>query len=483
MKKISENRRLTRNVLKYLKSYFMKGEPMRSSSQDTQRFVIISDAHLLQSYMGAYDAIADFKNALDQALRLSPDFIIIAGDMFDRKKTEASDVRHPEGEEAMMKIREIFENLKIPIYAIRGNHEDERILKGLQQTVSNFNYGADKLERIGNTFVYFMNTRYEAEFYDEKLLETDINNILEEANKKWKDQKPRYSLLVCHEWITSEEGTYPKELLTKLLNRFTWVINGHMHFYAKGYLNCKNLICLPSLLPSRLRIGEYWTEHYFWDAKSDNHVCKERGSPFGFVELKIGEAPIFHRFDPSVQIINLEIDVTGLDLQKVRTRLKQVLDEINKRADRGKLIILPSITGSCSFPASLLEDICKTYETLNIQKLVDMTGKISPFAPKVAVKRPLLTVEQLKEEILRNYPEMIRALKKVGLSVSVTDIRDICKALNENPFVLQKSSGPVHQYISNILETMAKELENKKILKDLPTDFIPFLTEQCRKVL
>jgi len=401
--------------------------------------------------MGAYDAISDFKNALDHALTLSPDVILIAGDMFDKRKTETSDVRHPEGEEAMMKIREIFENIKIPIYAIRGNHEDERILQGLQQTVPNFHYSGDKWERLGNTQVYSMNTRYEAGFYDEKMLETDVNNIFLEANEKWKSQKPKYSLLVCHEWITSEEGTYPKELLKKLLEKFTWVINGHMHFYAKGYLNSENLICLPSLLPSRLRTGRYWTEYYSWEAKSDNCICKERASPFGFVELKIGEEPIFHRFDPSVQIINLEIDVTGLDLQKVRARLKQVLDEIDKRLDKDKLIVLPSIIGSCSFSASLLEDICRGYAALNIQKLVDMTGKISPFAPKVAVKRPMVTVDQLKEEILRNYPELIKALRKVGISASVTDVREICKTLTMNPYILQKCSGPVYQHLTNLL--------------------------------
>jgi len=456
---------------------------MRSSPQDSERFAIISDAHLLQGYMGPYDAISDFKNVLDQALKLSPDSLLIAGDMFDRKKTETSDVRHPEGEEAMMKIREVFENVKIPIYAIRGNHEDERILQGLEQTVSNFHYAGDAFERIGNTLVYFMNTRYEAEFYDENLLETDIDNILVEANKRWKDKKPEYGLLVCHEWITGEESAYPIELLAKLLDRFTWVVNGHMHFYTKGFLKSKNLVFLPSLLPSRLRIGEYWTEYYSWNAKSDSYICRERSSPFGFVELKVGEQPVFHRFDPSVQIVNLEIDVTGLGLQKARERLKQVLGEINERSDRGKLIVLPSIMGSCSFSVNLLEDICRTYETLNVQKLVDMTGKISPFAPKVVAKRPLLTIEQLKEEMLRNYPEMIRALKRAGLPISVADVRDICRALNENPFILQKSSGPIHQHTSNILETMTKELENRKIVKDLPPTFIPFLNEQCRKVL
>jgi len=460
----------------------MNGEPMRSPPQDAEKFVIISDAHLLQSYMGAYDAISDFKEALGQVLKLSPDFIIIAGDMFDKRKTETSDVRHPEGEEAMMKIREIFENIKIPIYAIRGNHEDERILQGLQQTVPNFHYSEDRWEKLGTTQVYFMNTRYEAEFYDEKILETDVNNILEEIDRKWKTQKPKCSLLVCHEWITGEEGTYPQELLAKLLKKFTWLINGHMHFYAKGHLKNKNLICLPSLLPSRLRIGKYWTEYYSWEAKSDNWVCKERASPFGFVELKVGEEPVLHRFDPSVQIINLEIDVTGLDLQKVRARLKQVFDEINRRTDRDRLIILPSIIGSCSFPANLLEDICRSYETLNIQKIVDFTGKISPFAPKVSVKRPLLTVDQLKDEILRNHPELVKALKKLGISISVSNVREICKALNQNPYILQKASGPIHQHLTNLLETITKELEDKKFVKDLPTDFIPFLAEQCRKV-
>jgi hypothetical protein len=78
---------------------------------------------------------------------------------------------------------------------------------------------------------------------------------------------------------------------------------------------------------------------------------------------------------------------------------------------------------------------------------------------------------------------MIKALKRAGLPISVADVRDICRALNENPFILQKGSGPIHQHTSNILETMTKELENRKIVKDLPPTFIPFLNEQCRKVL
>jgi len=453
---------------------------MGSSSLDADKFVIMSDAHLLQSYMGSYDAISDFKTVLKQACKLSPDVVILAGDMFDKKKTEVSDVRHPEGEEAMIKIREIFENIKIPVYAIQGNHEDERILQGLQQTVTNFHYSGDKWEALENTLIYLMNTRYETGFYDDKLLEIDIQNIIDYIKKKNRTKKN--SILICHEFITNEEGTFPEDLLIKLLKKFNWVINGHMHFYEKGYIHQKNLICLPSLLPSRLRFGKYWTEYHSWNAKSDYYECKERASPFGFVELKIGNEPIFHRFIPSVQIINLEIDVTDLDLQKVRTRLKQFLDDTNKRSDRDKLIVLPSIAGNCSFSASLLDDICRSYENLNIQKLIDNTGKISPFAPKITIKKPLITVDQLKEEILRNYPELIKRLRKYGVSISVQDVRAICKALNDNPYIFQKYSGPVHQHIINLFETLTKELVDRKIIKELPTDFIPFLEEHCRKV-
>lgn len=115
---------------------------------NAEKFVVMGDAHLLQSYIGAYDPIRDFENVFQKITKLSPDFILIAGDMFDKRKTETSDVRHPEGEAAMMKIREIFDNIEVPIYAICGNHEDERVLQGLQQTVKDFHYLGDSWESL-----------------------------------------------------------------------------------------------------------------------------------------------------------------------------------------------------------------------------------------------------------------------------------------------------------------------------------------------
>lgn len=452
-------------------------------SRSTERFVIISDGHLLQSYMKPYDPMPDFENVIQKIAELHPNFVLVAGDMFDKKKTETSDVRHPEGEEVMMKVREVLEGLEVPVYSIRGNHEDARVLQGLQQTDVNFHYVSDNWKRLGNTDVYFMDTRYEAEFYDEKMLDIDVDNILESADERWKKRAPENSLLITHEWIADSGPVFPRHLLEKLSAKFDWIMNGHMHFFTKKHLKIRNLVCLPSLLPSRLPIGKYWTESYFWRADADEFEHETRESPFGFVELEINKEPNFHRFDPSVKIANLQIDVTKLDRQEARSRLKHISDKINERKDRKMLIVLPLITGSCSFSPRMLEDIYGAYEELNIQKQRDGTGKVSPFAPGVTVKRPILTTEQLTEELLRASSLLMKMLRKEGIRLTSKDVRDICKNFTQNPYVLQKSAGPVYQHVANILELITAEFEKKKIIKELPSDFAAFLTSRCREVI
>lgn len=452
-------------------------------SNFTEKFVIISDGHLLQSYMKPYDPLPDLETVMNKISKLHPNFVLAAGDMFDKKKTETSDVRHPEGEEVMMKVREVLEGLEVPVYSIRGNHEDARVLQGLQQTVSNFYYVSDNWKKLGNTDVYFMDTRYEAEFYDEKMLAIDVENILESADKRWKKRAPKHSLLINHEWIADSGPVFPRHLLEKLSAKFDWILNGHMHFFAKKRLKIRNLVCLPSLLPSRLPIGKYWTESYFWRADADDFVYKSRESPFGFVEVETDKEPIYHRFDPSVKIANLEIDVTKLDLQEVRSRLKQILNQINERKDRERLIVIPLITGSCSFSPRMLLDIYRTCEKLNIQKQIDATGKVSPFTPAVAIKKPILTIEQLEEELLRSSSLLVQMLRKEGVRLTLRDVRDICKSFTENPYVLRKSTGPVYQHVANILELITTELEKKKAIKEPPLDFTTFLTERCKEAI
>ena len=53
-------------------------------------------------------------------------------------KTETIYLRHYEGEGHMVKIREIFRIFGKPMYAIRGNHDKDEILKGLEQYSQKF---------------------------------------------------------------------------------------------------------------------------------------------------------------------------------------------------------------------------------------------------------------------------------------------------------------------------------------------------------
>jgi len=453
-----------------------------SHGDEAKKFIVLSDGHLLQSYVGVYDPLQDFASILREIPKLSPDFLILAGDMFDKKKTETSDVRHPEGEEVMMKVREMFRSMGIPVYSLRGNHEDERILQGLGQTVENFHYLGDKWQRIGGFDFYFMNTRYETEFYDEATLEVEIDDILDAATKRWKGTTPGCSVLVCHEWFSDEGALYPRNLLTKLAAKFNLVINGHMHFLAEKHLGINNLVCLPSLLPSRLLYGKYWTESYSWEADSDKYTHVTRGSPFGFVEFGTSAKPIFHAFNPSVNITNIELDISGLELPKARARLKQIFDDIGKRDDAQRMILLPAVVGKSTYSPVLLEDICRAYDHLKIQKLRDKAVKVSPFAPAARFRQPILTLDQLKEEMLKTAtPELMRLLRRQGLKLAATDVRDILKAILENPYILQRAAQPVSQYVSSMLESVALELQKKGVIREVSVDFTSFLLEQCKE--
>lgn len=138
--------------------------------------------------------------------------------------------------------------------------------------------------------------------------------------KRWRKRTPKHSLLITHEWFADTGPIFPRYLLEKLSAKFDWILNGHMHFFAERHLKLRNLVCLPSLLPSRLPIGKYWMESYSWRADADDFTHETRESPFGFVELDTDKKPRFHRFVPSMKIANLEIDVTKLDRQEVRNR-------------------------------------------------------------------------------------------------------------------------------------------------------------------
>ena len=318
------------------------------------KLALISDEHIFQSFVKIYNPVLDFETVLNVIKENNPDALLIAGDMFDYKKTTSTYLRHYEGEGLMLKIRKILTDFGIPIYAIRGNHEKEEVLEGLAQTVQNFNYIKNDWVKLGNTAIYFMDTHYEGELYEP----SSVSRILGQfSSTKMKGEK----ILLCHESFDPFPNSLSKEAMSKTRKVFDWIINGHMHFWNPSAYRLKNVVTLPSLLPSRLRSGAYWIEQYVWK-KSEKPELRKRESPFGYTFLDTdNETIICQSYTPIKKILEISINVTDLSLKEVLDGFRQILDKILKREDKNSVIILPEIQGMANFVASFVTEVFKEY--------------------------------------------------------------------------------------------------------------------------
>jgi len=408
------------------------------------KLAIISDAHLFQSFMKNYDPIHDLNRVLQKIKEADPEVLLIAGDMFDYKKTTSSYLRHYEGEGMMLKVRDVLSEFGIPIYAIRGNHEKEEVLKGLNQTVENFSYIKNDWVKLGNASIYFMDTHYEGELYEPNA----VSQILKQLTST---RRKGNRLLICHETFDPFPNSLPKEAIKKVRKVFNWIINGHMHFWNKTAYNLKNVVTLPSLLPSRLRLGTYWIERYVWE-KSEKPGLKKRESPFGYAILDTeNEMIAFQSFMPSRKIIEISIDVTDLSLKEVFDRFAEILDEINNREDKGSLIILPEIQGFANFVTTFVSEVFKDYPELSIEELRNAsTPQIITSSGKV-ISAPLLDPERLFEEIEKELITIASGLEdETRIELSVEILKKVLNGMRESG-LLEKMPPRITSRLENLL--------------------------------
>ena len=190
------------------------------------RFAIVSDGHLFQSFLKNYDAVEDLRLVLEEIKQdTTIDTLLVAGDMFDFKKTPGVFLRHYEGEGLMMHVRSALRNFKLPIYCIKGNHEKEEVLQSLDQTVNNFNYVRNEWKNFDNVSIYFMDTHFEGDFYEPEVVSEMLHQIPQNRNKS------ETKLLLCHETFEPFENCIPKDAIREEKKNFDWILNGHMHFW------------------------------------------------------------------------------------------------------------------------------------------------------------------------------------------------------------------------------------------------------------
>jgi len=421
------------------------------------KLAVIADGHLFQSFMTNYDPLKDLKTVLERIkLEQAPDALLMAGDMFDFKKTPALYLRHYEGEGLTIPLRQILRDFELPVFSIRGNHEKEEVLKGLDQTVENFEYIQNDWKTLDDVAIYFMDTHFEGDFYEAEVVSQIIGKIspLPEKTEKTK-------LLLCHETFAPFENCVPKKVIEDSKKVFDWVINGHMHLWCEAAYGLENVVTLPAVLPSRVIWGKYWVEQYSWGFKDERSKLVRRDSPFGYAILDTDKEMIeFHSFTPSRKIVEISIETTNLTLGEVIKRFRCVLEEIRGRNDKDSLIILPKIHGDASFVTTFIKDVLKDYADLSLEDLrINTTTKIVTASGKV-VSPPLLTPEQLYEDIEEELPEISRKLMtELQIEVDPDTMRKILNDVQNNE-LLEKIAPRTTTRLENLLGIIISELRD-----------------------
>lgn len=422
------------------------------------KLAIISDGHLFQSFIKSYEPLHDFKEVLKEIKqKTESDILLMAGDMFDCKKTPGTYLRHYEGEGLMINVRQTLREFNIPIFSIRGNHEKEEVLEGLDQTVENFHYVRNDWKTFKDLSIYFMDTHFEGDFYEPSI----VSEIMEKISPKTESNPKETKLFLCHETFAPFENCLPLKVVKEKKKEFDWIINGHMHFLCESAYGLEKVCTLPALLPSKVVRGKYWIEQYRWKSDDDQPLIKRRDSPFGYAVLDTEKNKIeFCSFSPSRKIVEISIDATRLTLGDVIKRLKNILEIIRKRSDRDSLIILPELHGEANFLTTFLKDILKDYTDLNLEAIrINTTSKIVTPSGKV-ITPPLLTPQQVFEEIETDIPEIRKKLVK-DLEVDVDDktLKKIFNDIRENE-ILDKLPPRITLRLENILEIVISELKD-----------------------
>ena len=420
------------------------------------KVAIAADGHHFQSFMKNYDSLHDLGKILQRIKHdNSPDILLMAGDMFDFKKTPTAYVRHYEGEGLMIRVRNILRSFEVPVYAIRGNHEKEEVLRGLEQTVENFHYVKNDWRKFNGVSIYFMDTHYEGGLYEPEVVSQIVKQVASTAVNT-----DETKILLCHETLAPFDNSLPKKVIGDTAKIFDWVFNGHMHFWNRSTYGLNNVITLPSVLPSKLRFGKYRIEQYTWQCQDEKPKFEKRDSPFGYVILDTERKEVkFCRFVPSRKTVEIAVETTDLTLKEVIKRFRRILDDIKGREDKDSLIILPEIHGDANFITAFVKNVFSDFPDLSVEELrINTTAKIVTASGKV-VSPPLLTPEQLFEDIEKELPEIRnRLIEELGTEVEIKVLGRILRNIREYEF-LEKIPPRTTTRLENLLGEIISQLE------------------------
>lgn len=444
---------------------------MEARYSDMATFVL-SDAHLFQTYLEWYDSVADFERAVRNCADKEPEAYVLAGDIFDYKTTNTTYLRHYQGEEHLVRLRKLFRSLAVPVYALRGNHEKQVVLEGLEQTVENFHYEPGRhWVTIGNRDFLLLDTHYRTEGYRDQIVDV-FRGLREEAADR------ANPVLVMHETVGSLDTALPDAALEAVSEGFDMVLNGHMHRLEQGAGGFENVMNLPSLLPSRLVRGSYWTEQYRWADGATTHNVQE--SPFAYVSVADGDEAAVHRFEPSRTVIEVTLDLSGHSVGEARTRFKELLAEVDAREDKEDLLVCPEVRGELRFSPIMLADVADEFDLFVTNIKSDDAEQVPPELEGTEPATSIVSGEDLQDAVLEAVPRIVKQLEDEGVETDETSVTRVVKQVTgEDADVFEGSNPP---RVVDGLRRFVEENTDAVDVKELPDNFETHLTAVAEEV-
>ncbi len=275
------------------------------------RIGIVSDNHLgyprfeEDSYVQAERALLDASEKCD--------IIINAGDVFDTRIPKL---------ETLQKGIEIFKKIKIPVFAIYGNHE--RRTKEMTNPVELL-LSADVIKYLHGTSAVF-------EKDGEKVQILGVGNIpdryakstVQKVLESFTPEEGAYKILILHQTISEILKTDEEELSLEYLESlpFDLIINGHIH---KRMEKIDGKVLMPgSTVITQLKKEEMEPKGYYI------HDTKTKKSEF--VPIKCRE--FFHG----------EMNFDNASEDDVRKQVREKIEELQKK--NSEAIILIKVKGT-----------------------------------------------------------------------------------------------------------------------------------------
>ena len=371
-------------------------------------FVHVADIHLGYAQYGLAERREDFVKAfiefVDRTLELKPDFVIMAGDIFDSPK--------PSNKTLATAVRELrrLREAGIKVFAVDGSHDMEpNVMVG---TILNPLHNAGLLIYLPrveggytgeNYYIYGIRSF-------RSLMEADnfLPRLLKEKPPKIDPSK--FNIMLFHGAL--DDPNYcppvfkPDLRVTHLPDGFQYYGGGHIHRPFKAKFKT-GIIAYPGSL--------------------ETTAYDEAELPKGFYHVRVnslGEEPeIEHiRIESARKFLVREVSFTGKPFEQAMAEVEKQLAEMNVNGAMAVLILkgkLPRGFKRSQIDISKLRKLAsKTLYTAIVNQLSEVEEKIEAFRLKEAKEVRTLAYQQLLKIFQSKYPgENGRRVAKLAIEI------------------------------------------------------------------